>query len=227
MVAIANLQYGWTLFVDPIDAQFHWGRPAIQWTFTLFVLAETWPMPLVGFVVDRFGPRLIGIAGGLLIAAGWGLNAMAQSLSTLYVGGVLTGIGAGIVYATCIGNALKWFPHRRGLAAGLTAAAFGAGSALTVAPINSAIETHGYAAAFLWCGAIQGSAVVMCSLLSSVPSTNQSAAGAAPTAAGPPTGALATRSSAACGPRAEALRPQRRLVHCLALQTSIGRRGKC
>ena len=109
MVAIANLQYGWTLFVDPIDAQFHWGRPAIQWTFTLFVLAETWPMPLVGFVVDRFGPRLIGIAGGLLIAAGWGLNAMAQSLSTLYVGGVLTGIGAGIVYATCIGNASSGF----------------------------------------------------------------------------------------------------------------------
>jgi OFA family oxalate/formate antiporter-like MFS transporter len=197
MVAIANLQYGWTLFVDPIDAQFHWGRPSIQWAFTLFVLAETWPMPLVGYVVDRSGPRVIGVVGGLLIAAGWGLNAQAQSLAALYVGGALAGIGAGIVYATCVGNALKWFPHRRGLAAGLTAAAFGAGSALTVVPISNAIGSYGYAAAFLWCGAIQGAVVAACALLLSVPPSNRSAANAAQGSDGALARALAAGAAAA------------------------------
>jgi OFA family oxalate/formate antiporter-like MFS transporter len=169
MIAIANLQYGWTLFVEPIDARFHWGRPAIQWAFALFVLAETWPMPLVGYFIDRFGPRTIGSLGGLLIATGWGLNAYAETLSTLYVGSIITGIGAGIVYATCVGNALKWFPHRRGLAAGLTAAAFGAGSALTVVPISRTIATYGYANAFLWFGLIQGVLVIACAIFLRMP----------------------------------------------------------
>src|SRR5229473_2211388 len=135
MVMIANLQYGWTLFVNPIAAKFHWTRAAIQLTFTLFVLTETWLVPFEGYLVDRFGPRVIVAVGGVLVGLGWVLNSMAQSLPQLYLGGIIGGIGAGIVYGTSIGNALKWFPDRRGLAAGLTAAAFGAGSALTVVPI--------------------------------------------------------------------------------------------
>ena len=61
MVAIANLQYGWTLFVGPIDSQFHWGKAAIQVAFTLFVLAETWLVPLEAYFVDRYGPRVIPV----------------------------------------------------------------------------------------------------------------------------------------------------------------------
>ncbi len=169
MIAIANLQYGWTLFVEPIDERFQWGRPAIQWAFALFVLAETWPMPLVGYFIDRFGPRTIGSLGGVLIATGWGLNAWAETLATLYAGGIITGIGAGIVYATCVGNAIKWFPHRRGLAAGLTAAAFGAGSALTVVPISRTIAAYGYTSAFLWFGLVQGVVVIACAIFLRVP----------------------------------------------------------
>ena len=118
MIAIANLQYGWTLFVNPIDSKFHWGKAAIQVAFTLFVLAETWLVPFEGYLVDRFGPRLLVAIGGILVGIAWRINAEASTLFTLYAGGLVGGVGAGIVYGTSVGNALKWFPDRRGLAAG-------------------------------------------------------------------------------------------------------------
>ena len=57
MVAIANLQYGWTLFVEPMNTKFGWGRPAIQVAFTLFILMETWLVPFEGWLIDKFGLR--------------------------------------------------------------------------------------------------------------------------------------------------------------------------
>jgi MFS transporter, OFA family, oxalate/formate antiporter len=169
MVAIANLQYGWTLFVNPIDAKFHWGKAAIQVAFTLFVLAETWLVPFEGYLVDRFGPRLLVALGGVLVGVAWWINAGASSLMMLYTGGVVGGVGAGIVYGTSVGNALKWFPDRRGLAAGLTAAAFGAGSALTIVPIASMISQRGYEAAFVSFGIGQGIVVILAALLMRAP----------------------------------------------------------
>lgn len=169
MVAIANLQYGWTLFVNPIDSRFHWGKAAIQLAFTFFVLSETWLVPIEAYLVDRFGPRLLVVIGGVLVGMAWWINAIAGSLATLYAGAILGGIGAGIVYGTSVGNALKWFPDRRGLAAGLTAAAFGAGSALTVVPIATMIKNSGYAAAFVNFGIAQGLVVVLCALFMRAP----------------------------------------------------------
>ena len=169
MVAIANLQYGWTLFVNPIDSKFHWGKAAIQIAFTVFVLAETWLVPFEGYLVDRFGPRVLVAIGGLLVGIAWWINAGASSLFALYAGGFIGGVGAGIVYGTSIGNALKWFPDHRGLAAGLTAAAFGAGSALTVVPIANMIRDRGYEAAFLSFGIGQGLVVILCALLLRAP----------------------------------------------------------
>jgi OFA family oxalate/formate antiporter-like MFS transporter len=164
MVMIANLQYGWTLFVDPLDRRFHWGRAAIQVAFTLFVLSETWLVPIEGYLVDRFGPRRVVLAGGVLVGAAWVLNAFATTLPVLYLAAVVGGTGAGAVYGTAVGNCLKWFPDRRGLAAGLTAAGFGAGSALTVVPIANLIAASGYQAAFLRFGLLQGIAVVLLAL---------------------------------------------------------------
>src|SRR6266851_5765480 len=89
MVAIANLQYGWTLFVNPIDSRFHWGKAAIQVAFTLFVLAETWLVPFEGYLVDRFGPRLLVAVGGILVGTAWSINAKAGSLLTLYAGSLI------------------------------------------------------------------------------------------------------------------------------------------
>ncbi len=169
MVMIANLQYGWTLFVNPIDQKYHWGRAAIQVAFTVFVLCETWLVPFEGYLIDRFGPKVMVSASGILIAAGWIINSLADSIVLLYVGAAIGGIGAGVVYGAAVGNALKWFPDRRGLAAGLTAAGFGAGSALTVIPIANMIKSSGYEATFLWFGLGQGVVVILVGLLLKAP----------------------------------------------------------
>ena len=149
MVMIANLQYGWTLFVGPIDQKYHWGRAAIQVAFTIFVLTETWLVPVEGYLIDKFGPKVMICGSGVLVAIAWVINSMADSLFLLYVGAAIGGIGAGVIYGGSVGNALKWFPDRRGLAAGLTAAGFGAGSALTIIPIANMIQSSGYQSTFL------------------------------------------------------------------------------
>src|ERR1700743_2428619 len=156
MAMIANLQYGWTLFVDPIDAKYHWGRAAIQLAFSIFVVTETWLVPVEAWFVDKYGPRVVVMFGGVMIALAWILNSYADSLAILYAAAIVGGIGAGSVYGTCVGNALKWFPDRRGLAAGATAAGFGAGAAITVVPIANMIATSGYQQAFFTLGIGQG-----------------------------------------------------------------------
>src|SRR5947207_3071385 len=169
MVMIANLQYGWTLFVLPIDAKYHWGRAAIQVAFSIFVLTETWLVPVEGWVVDRFGPKIVVMIGGILVGIAWMMNAFVDSLAMPYIAAAIGGVGAGAVYGTCIGNALKWFTDRRGLCAGLTAAGFGAGSALTIIPIQQVIGDFGYESAFLWFGIGQGIVVVLVSMLLRAP----------------------------------------------------------
>src|SRR5215470_18020557 len=169
MVMVANLQLGWTPFVDPIDQKYHWGRYAIQWAFTILVLTQTWLVPLHGYLVDRFGPRMMFSAAGILVGAAWVLNSYADSLLLLYLGAVIGGVGVGIVYGGAIGNVLKWFPDRRGLASGLTASGYGAGSALTVLPIQSMIQTQGYEAAFFWIGLVQGLVVLVVAQLLRAP----------------------------------------------------------
>src|SRR5579864_8124227 len=149
MVMIANLQYGWTLFVHPIDDKFHRGNAAIQVAYSTFILLETWLVPFEGFLVDRFGPKLLVATGGVLVGLAWFLTSIASELWMLYLGMAVGGVGAGIVYGTAVGNALKWFPDHRGLAAGLTAAGFGAGSALTIVPIANMIASSGYQTTFL------------------------------------------------------------------------------
>jgi OFA family oxalate/formate antiporter-like MFS transporter len=161
MIMIANLQYGWTLFVLPINHAHHWSKPAIQVAFTIFVLCETWLLPIEGYVIDKIGPRLTVAVGGLLIGASWVLDGRAETLSELYGAAALGGIGAGGVYGATVGNALKWFPDKRGLAAGLTAAGFGAGSAITIIPIANMIAAQGYQSTFLTFGFIQGLVVLV------------------------------------------------------------------
>jgi OFA family oxalate/formate antiporter-like MFS transporter len=183
MVMIANLQYGWTLFVNPIDQKYHWGRAAIQVAFTIFVLTETWLVPLEGYLIDKFGPRIMIAGSGVLVAVAWVINSVADSLFLLYVGAAIGGIGAGVIYGGSVGNALKWFPDRRGLAAGLTAAGFGAGSALTVIPIANMIQSSGYQSAFLWFGLGQGIVVVLVALFLRAPEPGEVNAPAAPAVA--------------------------------------------
>jgi OFA family oxalate/formate antiporter-like MFS transporter len=165
MASVANLQYGWTLFVNPIDAKYHWGRSAIQVAFTIFVLIETWLVPVEGYLVDKFGPKWVVLGGGILVGLAWTMNSLASSLPILYFAAAIGGVGTGCVYGTCVGNALKWFPGRRGLAAGITASGFGAGAALTIVPILHMINSSGYEQAFLFFGLLQGGIVFVVSWL--------------------------------------------------------------
>jgi OFA family oxalate/formate antiporter-like MFS transporter len=184
MVMIANLQYGWTLFVHPINVAHGWSIASIQVAFSIFVALETWLTPIEGWIVDRLGakagPKLMVAFGGVFIGLGWVVNSIAETLSMLYLGAVLAGIGGGAVYATCVGQAVKWFPDRRGLAVGLTAAGFGAGAALTVVPIREVIASSGYQAAFFWFGIAQGVIVFLLAWLLRAPEPGELAAAAAP-----------------------------------------------
>lgn len=156
MMMIANLQYGWTLFVNPIAQKFGWERAAIQVTFTIFVFLETWLTPLEAYFVDKYGPRNVVVFGSFMITASWVLNSYADSLILFYISAAIAAAGAAAVYGTSVGNALKWFPYRRGLAAGITAAGFGAGAAITVIPIQAMIGSGGFQNAFFYFGIGQG-----------------------------------------------------------------------
>ena len=160
MVMIANLQYGWTLFVNPINKAHGWSIASIQVAFAIFIALETWLTPVEGWIVDMLGaqrgPKLMVAFGGIMVAIGWVINGYADSLSLLYLGAIISGIGGGAIYATCVGMAVKWFPDRRGLAVGLTAAGYGAGSAISVIPIREVIAAYDYQTAFIWFGLIQG-----------------------------------------------------------------------
>jgi OFA family oxalate/formate antiporter-like MFS transporter len=167
MVMIANLQYGWSVFVLPLQKAHSWAVSDIQIAFTLFVALETWATPINGWIADRLGPhlgpRVVMGAGGILVGLGWIINSYADSLPALYVGGALSGLGSGAVYCTAVGTAVKWFKDHRGLAVGLVAGGFGAGAALTIIPIRMVIEANGYASAFFWFGLIQGGVVLIVS----------------------------------------------------------------
>jgi OFA family oxalate/formate antiporter-like MFS transporter len=178
MMAIANLQYAWTLFTKPMQAHLNVSLTAIQGIFTLFILVETWLVPFEGYMVDRIGPRLMLGVGGVMIGLSWIFASQAESLRSLYFWYCFFGgIGAGIVYGGTIGNALKWFPDHRGLCVGLTAGAYGIGTALTVAPIDKMIKASGYQhTLFVW-GIIQGIVVLVAALFLGRPPAGWAPAG--------------------------------------------------
>jgi MFS transporter, OFA family, oxalate/formate antiporter len=156
MIMIANLQYSWTLFVNPLQKGTGWKLSDIQFAFTLFILCQTWVQPLDGWLIDRLGPRGFITAAGVLCGLGWAGLGYATSLPMLYLLYCLAGVGAAFVYSASIGSAQKWFKDRRGLASGIIAAGFGGGTALFIPVISSTIESKGYQAAFISTGIFQG-----------------------------------------------------------------------
>ena len=161
MVMIANLQYAWTMFVKPMQQATGWSLADIQWGFTLFIIFETWVMPLEGWLIDRMGPRIFLSIAGVLCGIGWSSLAYVTSIPQLYVFYSIAGVGAAFVYSGSIATALKWFPDKRGLASGLIAAGFGAGSALFIPVIRYLIDERSYQEAFLWTGVAQGLIIIV------------------------------------------------------------------
>jgi OFA family oxalate/formate antiporter-like MFS transporter len=161
MIMIANLQYAWTLFVEPMREANQWRVSDIQWAFTLFILFQTWVQPAQGFLIDRIGPRIFTTAAGVLCGIGWAGLGVVTTLPMLYLLYVLAGIGAAFVYGGCIGSALKWFTKERGFAAGLIAAGFGGGTALFIPFIAAIIKNSGYRTAFVYTGIFQGIVILI------------------------------------------------------------------
>jgi OFA family oxalate/formate antiporter-like MFS transporter len=161
MIQIANLQYAWTLFVQPIRDAHHWVLSDVQLGLTIFIALETWAMPVTGWLIDRHGARLLMTLAGIMCGVGWAGLGTAQSLTALYLLYALAGLGAATVYCGSIGVALKWFPDRRGLAAGVIAAGFGSGSALSVPIISYLLKTQDYRIAFLYTGIVQGVLIIL------------------------------------------------------------------
>jgi len=156
MMAIANLQYAWTLFTVPLSESLGVKLSDVQLAFTLFILFETWLVPFEGYLIDRLGVRVVVSVGAIMVGLAWIGAGTVTTVTGLYVWYAIGGVGAGAVYGACMGLALKWFPDHRGLAAGLTAGAYGFGTALTVLPIQKMIASSGYRSAFLLFGIIQG-----------------------------------------------------------------------
>src|SRR6185503_13543381 len=161
MIMIANLQYAWTLFVQPLQGATGWKLSDIQFAFTLFILCQTWVQPLDGWLIDRLGPRGFISMAGILCGLGWAGMGYATSLPQLYVLYCLAGTGAAFVYSGSIGSALKWFKERRGLASGIMAAGFGGGTALFIPFISSMLATSGHRATFVATGVLQGLVILI------------------------------------------------------------------
>ncbi len=168
MIVISNYQYAFTLFTPGMRKTFVGVSYAqIAAVFSMFILFETWPVPVAGYFVDKLGIRKLMIVGSIGILLGWLLGGMfATSVFDLYIYyGVIAGTGAGIIYISTVANAVKWFPDRRGLAAGLTAAGFGGGAALTIMPIASSIQSMGWAPAMAVWGVGQGIVAFLMALI--------------------------------------------------------------
>jgi MFS transporter, OFA family, oxalate/formate antiporter len=164
MMAIANLQYAWTLFTEPLTSSLHTTLAAVQIAFAAFIFCETWLVPFEGYLVDRIGPRLIIGLGGVLVGAGWIGSGYCSTTTGLYIWYAIGGVGAGAVYGGCTGNVLKWFPDHRGLCTGIVSGAYGIGTALTVAPIERMINASGYRHAFIFWGSVQGVVVAVAAM---------------------------------------------------------------
>jgi OFA family oxalate/formate antiporter-like MFS transporter len=157
MMSISSPQYVWTLFTKSFQDGLHTTLPAIQITFTTLVVLQTWLSPLQGYLVDKFGARLLIAVGCLLSGAGWVTSSYATSLMGLYLTyGLLCGIGTGIVYVGIIGLVVRWFPDHRGFATGLVAAGYGFGAILTTFPVDTMMKSVGYQHTLVVFGIILG-----------------------------------------------------------------------
>ncbi|MGA2892596.1 MAG: oxalate/formate MFS antiporter [Xanthobacteraceae bacterium] len=157
MMAISSPQYVWTLFTSPLNQKLGTTLAELQWTVSLLVILQTWFSPFQAYLVDRFGPRILISIGALLSGGSWVLASWVDNIWALYLTyGVIGGFGTGIIYVGIIGLMVRWFPDRRGLAAGLAAAGYGFGAFFTSFPIDSMIKSSGYAQTLLVWGIIQG-----------------------------------------------------------------------
>ncbi|HEX3938899.1 MAG TPA: oxalate/formate MFS antiporter [Xanthobacteraceae bacterium] len=181
MMAISSPQYVWTLFTGPLNQKLGTTLAEVQWTVSLLVILQTWFSPFQAYLVDRFGPRLLISIGAFLAGGSWVMAAYAGNVWALYLSyGVIGGFGTGIIYVGIVGLMVRWFPDRRGLAAGIAAAGYGFGAVFTSFPIDSMIKSSGYAQTLIVWGLIQGVIGILAAQGLRLPPEDFAAPGAAP-----------------------------------------------
>ena len=174
MMAISSPQYVWTLFVKPLQAATGASLPQIQITFSILIVLQTWLSPAQGWLVERFGPRLLVALGAALSGLGWVLASSVTDLTALFLTyGLLCGVGTGIVYIGIVGLMARWFPDRRGLAIGMVAAGYGMGALVTTFPIDSMIKAEGHAHTLTVFGLLLGAVGVLAALGLRTPRTTE------------------------------------------------------
>ena len=165
MMAISSPQYVWTLFTKPLGASLGAPAAAIQVTFSILIVLQTFFSPFQGWLVERFGPRWLIAFGCALTGLSWVLAAQATSVFMLYATyGLFGGLGTGIVYIGVVGQVVGWFPDRRGFAAGIVAAGYGMGAIATTFPITDSLAAKGYQATLVQFGIIFGIVGVVAAL---------------------------------------------------------------
>jgi OFA family oxalate/formate antiporter-like MFS transporter len=161
MIMIGNLQYAWTMFVQPMMSGHDWKLSEVQWGFTVFVAVMTWTMPLSGWLIDRLGPRTFMTIAGVLCAVGWAGLGYARTLPEFYALYATAGLGNAFVYCCSTALGLKWFPDKRGVASGLIAAGYGSGAAFFNPVFGHFIRTTDYKTTLLYSGVVLGAVVMV------------------------------------------------------------------
>ena len=172
MMSISSPQYVWTLFTKSFQDNLQTTLPAIQITFSILIVLQTWLSPAQGYLVDRFGPRLLIAVGCLLSGLGWVTSAYVSTLTGLYLTyGLFCGVGTGIVYVGIVGLMVRWFPDRRGFATGMVAAGYGFGAIATTFPIDTMLKSSGYQHTLVVFGIIMGLIGAAAALMLRMPTT--------------------------------------------------------
>ena len=176
MMTISSPQYVWTLFTKPFQAVTGGSLAQIQFTFSLLIVLQTFFSPAQGWLIERFGPKILIGAGAALSGLGWVLASQATSLITLYLTyGLLCGIGTGIVYVGIVGLMVRWFPDRRGFAAGVVAAGYGFGAFVTTFPIDTMMRAVGMPRTLVVFGIILGAIGFVAALFLRAPTAVEAA----------------------------------------------------
>ena len=145
MMAISSPQYVWALFTKPLLGALGVELATLQVTFSILIVLQTFFSPFQGYLVDRFGARVLLSIGAILTGLSWVLSAKVSSVLGIYLTyGLLGGLGTGIVYIGIVGLMVRWFPTSRGFAVGMVAAGYGIGAILTTFPISSTLAESGY-----------------------------------------------------------------------------------
>ena len=177
MAMAGNLQYAWTMCVQPLVSERHWTLSETQWGFTVFIAAMTWTMPLCGAAIDRFGVRALMAAAAFLCAAGWSLLGYAATLPHFYFFYAVAGVGSALVYCCCTAFGLRLFPDKRGMASGLIVAGYGSGAAVFNPLFGCMILAVGCRLTFLFTGVVLGVAILIAGrLLGELPPAQPAAA---------------------------------------------------